>query len=56
LSEELMAIRHGLGEFLQELAFVDRPWIQIDSCSNNTLNKPITGGETKKVYCPLIIF
>jgi hypothetical protein len=56
LSKESWAIRRGLGEFLKELAFVDRRWIRIDSCSNNTFNKPDTGGETKEVDCPLESF
>jgi hypothetical protein len=56
LSEESEAVRRGLGEFLQELAFVDRRWIRIDSCSNNTFNKPDIGGETKEVDCPLESF
>ena len=53
LSEESKAVRRGLGEFLQELAFVDRRWIRIDSCSNNTFNRPDTGGEANEVDCPL---
>jgi hypothetical protein len=56
LSEESLVIRQGLGEFLQELAFVDRRWIRIDSCANKTFKKPITGGETKEVDCPLESF
>ena len=55
-SEESLAIRRGLGEFLQELAFVDRRWIRIDSLSNNTFNKSAAGGETKEVDCPLESF
>jgi hypothetical protein len=52
-SEESQAIRRCLGEFLQELSFVDRRWIRIDSCSNNTFNKPTTAGKSKEVDCPL---
>jgi hypothetical protein len=55
-SEESQAIRRGVGEFLQELSFVDRRWIRIDSCSNNTFNKPTTAGKTKEVDCPLESF
>jgi hypothetical protein len=53
LSEESQAIRRNVGEFLQELSFVNRRWIRIDSCSNNTFNKPTTAGETKEVDCPI---
>jgi hypothetical protein len=56
LSEEAQSIRRGLGEFLQELSFVDRRWIRIDSCSNNTFNRPTTAGKTKEVDCPLESF
>jgi hypothetical protein len=55
-SEESQAIRRGVGEFLQELSFVDRRWIRIDSCSNNTFNKPTIAGKTKEVDCPLESF
>jgi hypothetical protein len=53
LSEESRNIRDALGEFLNELAFVGRRWIRIDSCSNNTFQKPVAGGETKEFECPL---
>jgi hypothetical protein len=59
LSEEAQSIRRGIGEFLQELAFVDRRWIRIDSCSNNTFDKPGSAGSaggTKEVDCPLESF
>jgi hypothetical protein len=54
LSEESRAIRHSLGVFLQELAcFVDRRWIRIDSCSNDTF---LPKGKTEEVDCPLESF
>jgi hypothetical protein len=61
LSEESLSIRAALGVFLQEIAFVDRRWIRIDSCSNRTFHKPAkpgggTNGETKEVDCPLESF
>jgi hypothetical protein len=56
LSEESKAVRRGLAEFIQEIACVDRRWIRIDSCSNNTFNKRDTAGETKEVDCPLESF
>ena len=56
MSEEAQSIRRGLGEFLHEIAFVDRRWIRIDSCSNNTFDKPVTAGGTEEADCPLESF
>jgi hypothetical protein len=53
LSEESQAIRRNVGQFLKEISFVNRRWIRIDSCSNNTFNKPTAAGETKEVDCPI---
>ena len=44
------AIRQALGEFLCELAFIDRRWIRLDSCSNKTCVHPTT---KKEVACPI---
>jgi hypothetical protein len=55
-SEESNAVYRGLGEFLQELACVDRRWIRIDSCINKTFMKRDDGGETNEVDCPLESF
>jgi hypothetical protein len=56
LSEEAQSIRRGIGEFLQELASVDRRWIRIDSRSNNTFDQPTTDGKTNEVDCPVESF
>jgi hypothetical protein len=36
VSEESSVVRNDLGELLRELSFIDRRWIRVDSCSNNT--------------------
>jgi hypothetical protein len=56
LSEEAQSIRRGIGEFLQELASVDRRCIRIDSRSNNTFDQPTTDGKTKAVDFPVESF
>jgi hypothetical protein len=58
-SEESKAIRRALGEFLQRIAFINRRWIQIDSCSITTVKRPFTkevGVKIKDVNCPLESF
>jgi hypothetical protein len=53
LSQQSWVIRNDLGEFLQELAFVDRRWIRLDSCSNNTC---LHNGDIEEVASPLESF
>ena len=36
LSEESQSIRTALGEFFQEVAFIERRWVRLDSCTNTT--------------------
>ena len=52
-SQESSEIRTGLGEFLQQLVYVDRRWIRIDSCNNNTI---IPQGGTEEINCPIRAF
>jgi hypothetical protein len=53
LIEESWDVRHGIATFLQQLAFVDRRWVRIDSCANNTF---LPQGSTEEVDCPLECF
>jgi plasmid maintenance system antidote protein VapI len=53
LSEQASVIRSDLGEFLRELAFIDRRWIRVNSCSNNTF---LPHEATEKVDCPIDAF
>jgi hypothetical protein len=53
LSQESWAVRNSLGEFLQELMYVDRRWIRLDSCANNAF-VPQRGAD--QVDCPLHSF
>jgi hypothetical protein len=46
-------IRNFLGEFLQQLAFVDRRWIHVDSCTNNCF---IPKGKIEEIKCPIDSF
>jgi hypothetical protein len=35
-SEESQSIWTAMGEFFQEIALIERRWVRVDSCSNNT--------------------
>jgi hypothetical protein len=50
LNQQSRVIRNHLGEFLKELAFVDRRWIRLDSCFNDVF---VPKGKTEEVDCPL---
>jgi hypothetical protein len=34
---EQWVVRNDLGEFLRSLLYIDRRWVRLDSCSNNTV-------------------
>jgi hypothetical protein len=42
-----------LGEFLQELVYIDRRWIRLESCSNNAF---LPHGAKEEVDCPIGTF
>ena len=50
LSEESQSIRNSLGEFLQDIDFIDRRWVRLDSCFNSTFTP---SGETQEIPCPV---
>jgi hypothetical protein len=37
MSEQSWVIRNDLGEFIRSLLYIDRRWVRLDSCSNNTV-------------------
>jgi hypothetical protein len=53
LNQQSWVLRNHLGEFLKELASVDRRWIRIDSCSNDAC---FPNGGTEEFAFPLESF
>jgi hypothetical protein len=49
-SQAPWVIRNCLGEFFQQLAFVDRHWIRVNSCANNWF---LPKGKQEPIKCPI---
>jgi hypothetical protein len=53
MSEQSWVIRNDLGEFIRSLLYIDRRWVRLDSCSNNTV---LPDGAKEGINCPIEAF